>query len=224
MQVRDLGVLPYRDAWRLQEEAHAAVLAGGEEQLLLVEHPPVITFGRRGVTAQFLRASEAMLADKGVEIVESDRGGDVTFHGPGQLVAYPIVRLADHALSVSAYVHGLERLLIAALADFGIKGQSDPTAVGVWVNGPRGLAKIAAIGVRIRRGVSLHGLALNVTTDLKFFDLIVPCGLMGRPVTSMREMLGNACPTMAEMQAGLSRRMLSDLSRPVTSNSTGKGL
>src|SRR5215207_1737076 len=125
MLVQDLGSMPYRDAWAVQERAHAEVLAGGEERLLLVEHPPVITLGRRpGLLKNILSSADA-LARAGVEVVESDRGGDVTFHGPAQIVAYPIIRLADHRLSVSGYVHRLEDILIATLGRFGVSAEKD---------------------------------------------------------------------------------------------------
>src|SRR5687768_15331766 len=183
MRVEDLGTMPYRDAWAAQESAHADVLAGGEERILLVEHPPVITFGRRGPDARNVIASHEQLATMGVEVVQSDRGGDITFHGPGQIVAYPIVRLIDHKLSVGGYVHGLEKAVIGTLAAFGIGACADPTAVGVWTSHNGQPGKVCAIGVRVKRGVTLHGLALNVTTDLSYFNLIVPCGLVGRGVT-----------------------------------------
>lgn len=208
MQVIDLGLMPYRDAWAAQEEAHAQVLAGGEERIFFVEHPPVITLGRRPGVARNLIASDEQLARLSVEVVQSDRGGDITFHGPGQLVAYPIVRLLDHRLSVGAYVHGLERAIIAALAEFGIDAHADRSAVGVWTVDDGRDAKIAAIGVRIKRGVSLHGLALNLDTDLRYFDLIVPCGLNGRAVTSMRNLKGAATPDRQKVKEALARHVI----------------
>lgn len=198
----DLGLVPYREAWTLQERLHAEVVAGAAEKLLLVEHPPVITFGRRGLTPHLL-ASEEQLARLGVELVQSDRGGDVTFHGPGQLVAYPIVRLADHGLSVGGYVHALEDAVIATLAELGIQAVKDPAAVGVWTGG----AKIAAIGVRIRRGVSMHGLALNVTTELDGFKLIVPCGLVSA-VTSIQQVNPSSTPEMQNVKRHLAARII----------------
>jgi lipoyl(octanoyl) transferase len=188
MIVRDLGVMPYRQAWTEQERVHADVVAGAEEQLLLVEHPPVVTLGRRPDVVRNLIASPQQLAERGVELVETDRGGDVTFHGPGQLVAYPIIRLIDHKLSVGGYVHRLEDAIIAALGELGIPAHRDACAVGVWLNRPgHPPAKLAAIGVRVRQGTTLHGLALNVFTDLSYFDLIVPCGLKNRTVTSVEQ-------------------------------------
>ena len=220
MQVHDLGTMKYRDAWALQERVHADVVAGAEEQLLLLEHPPVITLGRRpGLSKNILAAADA-LERAGVETVESDRGGDVTFHGPGQLVAYPIVRLNDHRLSVGGYVRRIQEIVIATLNDLGVSSETDPAAIGVWTCGnDRGgdrngagnaaaceLAKICAIGVRIRRGVSLHGLALNVTTNLNYFNLIIPCGLSGRGVTSLAQVLGDATPSMAHVKSALAAR------------------
>jgi lipoyl(octanoyl) transferase len=196
--------MAYRDAWALQEQAHADVVAGGQEQLLLVEHPPVITFGRRPDGQRHLLASPQRLAEAGVDVVTTDRGGDVTFHGPGQIVAYPIVRLIDHHLSIGAYVRRLEDVVIATLAGFGLVGQKDESAIGVWVSS----AKICALGVRIRQGASLHGVALNVNTDLSCFDMIVPCGLPGRAVTSMHKLLGNSVPAMSTVRQVLARQMI----------------
>jgi lipoyl(octanoyl) transferase len=225
MRTIDLGLIPYRDAWRIQEELHAEVLAGGEEALLLLEHTPVITLGRRVADAQKNLLTPAdVLARMGVEVVESDRGGDITYHGPGQLVAYPIVRLIDHRLSVGAYVRRLEDVVIGTLGEYGIEGFKDESAIGVWVRVPGGgrdserppfdvqhptssqeAAKICALGVRIKRGVTLHGIALNLSTDLGHFGLINPCGL-GRPVTSMREVLGERAPAMGELKETFARR------------------
>jgi lipoate-protein ligase B len=196
----------YRDAWAVQEEAHAAVLEGAEERLLLVEHPPVITFGRRPNVVRNMVATEEQLGKMGVEVVQSDRGGDITFHGPGQLVAYPIVRLIDHRLSVGGYVKALERVVMDVLAEYGIASQLDPLAIGVWTEHEGKLAKICALGVRIRRGISMHGIALNLTTDLRYFNLIVPCGLT-RPVTSMSLIMGDRAPTMEQLKQVMARQM-----------------
>jgi lipoate-protein ligase B len=209
MNVLDLGTMAYRDAWALQEKIHADVVAGGEETLLFVEHPPVITFGRRPGVSKNVIAPPERLAALEVETIESDRGGDVTFHGPGQLVAYPIVRLNDHKLSVGGYVRALQQMVIHTLNDLGVPSTTDPDAVGVWTCGRGGdceLAKICAIGVRIRRGVSMHGLALNVTTDLSYFDLIIPCGLRGRPVTSLQRLLSDKTPSMQAVKNALAAR------------------
>ena len=207
MIVQDLGSMAYREAWAKQEEAHAAVLGGAEERVLLVEHPPVVTFGRRPGGEKNLVAQPDRLAELGVELVQSDRGGDVTFHGPGQLVAYPIVRLLDHRLTVGGYVQRLEDAVIGALADFGIAGKKDPAAIGVWVEDAGTPAKICALGVRIRRGVTLHGIALNVTTDLGYFQLIVPCGLAMRPVTSLHKLLGKNAPHLDAVKDAMVRHL-----------------
>jgi lipoate-protein ligase B len=207
MTIRDLGLMRYREAWAIQEEAHAAVLEGGEEQLLLLEHHPVITLGRRAQdSARNLLASPERLVEMGVELIESDRGGDITFHGPGQLVAYPILNLTARRISPGGYVHKLEDVVIATLADFGVQASKDPAAPGVWVESPSGRAKICAIGVRIRRGVSLHGIALNVSTDLRFFDLINPCGL-SRAVTSLTQLLSANAPHMSIVKERFSHQM-----------------
>jgi lipoyl(octanoyl) transferase len=205
--VEDLGNVAYRDAWALQEQRHADVVAGGEERLLLVEHPPVITLGRRAGQMRNVTTAVGLLQQAGVGLVESDRGGDVTFHGPGQLVAYPIIRLNDHKLSVGEYVRMLEQIVIGTLADLGVTAQKDACAVGVWTGDGGKLAKICAIGVRIRRGVTMHGLALNVTTDLSYFNLIIPCGLTGRAVTSLQRLLGERTPAMEVVKSALVGRM-----------------
>jgi lipoate-protein ligase B len=207
MIIRDLQTKAYRDAWAIQEQTHAEVLAGGEEQILLVEHPPVITFGRRAeiMGQNNLLASSDALAQAGVEVVQSDRGGDVTFHGPGQLVVYPIIRLGAHGLSVGSYVRLLQQTIVAALRELSIESHRDSDAVGVWVGEADRAEKICAIGVRIRRGVTMHGLALNVTTDLKYFNLIVPCGICNRGVTSIRKLLGEKTPSMDRVKQTVTR-------------------
>lgn len=216
LDFKDLGRLAYRDAWIAQEQAHAEVVDGGQERIFLVEHTAVITLGRRAGVEAHILASQDVLQSRGVEVVQSDRGGDVTFHGPGQLVVYPIIRLVDHQLSVGAYVRCLEAVMVLALADFGITAGKDACAIGVWAKNRADLpaGKIGAIGVRVRRGVTLHGLALNVTTDLSYFDLIVPCGLAGRSVTSMKEILKGACPALNEVKDSLTKHLLRVLSGP----------
>jgi lipoate-protein ligase B len=207
----------YREAWSLQEAAHAEVLEGGEERILFVEHPAVITFGRRPGVDRNVVASDEQLRAAGVEVVQSDRGGDVTFHGPGQVVAYPIIRLNDHRLSVGGYVRALEAAVIATLQALGVAGaHREDKAVGIWVGEtPETSAKVCAIGVRIRRGVSLHGLALNVSIDLRYFNLIVPCGLVGRPVTSLAELLDGSLPPLPRVKEELSRRLAESLANPL---------
>ena len=203
----DLGILAYRDAWRRQEAAHAKVLGGGEETLFLVEHPHVITLGRRAEQARpHVLASDAELRRMRVDLVESDRGGDVTYHGPGQLVAYPVVRLADRSLSVGGYMKALQEAVIDALVPFGVTGHLDSCAPGVWLERPgdEPAAKICAVGVRVRRGVTLHGLALNVEPDLGKYNLIDPCGL-GRPVTSLHAIMGGRSPSILAVKPVLAR-------------------
>jgi lipoyl(octanoyl) transferase len=201
----DAGLLAYRPAWELQLQWQEQVSAGVHPQgvLMLVEHPPVITIGRHPGANEHLLASERMLSARGVEVVETDRGGDITYHGPGQLVAYPIVPLNTYNFNLHSYMRFLEETVIRTLAGFGIAALRDPMpkpATGVWVNLPDArLAKICALGIKVRRWISLHGIALNVTTDLEYFNLINPCGL-SRPVTSMRQILGTHTPGMAAVK------------------------
>ncbi|MCL2647785.1 MAG: lipoyl(octanoyl) transferase LipB [Phycisphaerales bacterium] len=207
IEVVDAGVMEYRAAWDLQLALHERVLSGelAAGALMLVEHPPVITLGRRANAAKNLLASLEMLALRKVEVVETDRGGDITFHGPGQLVVYPIINLNTYKMNLHAYMRFLEEVVIELLRRYGIEGTRSAGATGVWVaeGGGAELAKICAMGVRLKRWVTLHGLALNVTTDLTFFDLINPCGL-GRPVTSMAKLMAEQTPTMHEIK----RRMI----------------
>jgi lipoate-protein ligase B len=218
LHVVDAGVLAYRPAWDLQLELHEQVLAGIHPRgaLMLVEHLPVITIGRRPEAPGHLLASPGMLAARGVEVVETDRGGDITFHGPGQLVAYPIVPLNSYNFNLHSYMRFLEEVVIQTLGGFGVRAVRDPSpkpATGVWVDESQSqtqnakwkmqdkdaaadhLAKICALGIKVRRWITLHGIALNVTTDLSFFALINPCGL-SRPVTSMQKLLGPNCLSM----------------------------
>jgi len=179
--VVDLGRMEYARALALQTNMVERRKRGEiPDQLLIVEHPHVITMGRNGHSENVLASSE-ILERSGIELHLTDRGGDVTYHGPGQIVGYPIVDLREWKRDVIAYVRALEQVLIEALAGFGIAGSRVPGASGVWVEG----AKIAAIGVHISRWVTSHGFALNLDTDLDYFKYIVPCGLT-QPVTSMR--------------------------------------
>lgn len=162
------------------------------DQLLLLQHAHVITKGRNFQEGNVLLGESALL-QKGVELHESDRGGDVTYHGPGQLVAYPIIDLRPDRCDLHRYVRDLERVLQATLASFGVSGHTVPGRTGVWVQRQgQPPAKIAAIGVRVSRWVTSHGIALNVAADLDFFKLIVPCGLQQSAVTSLHEMLSEA--------------------------------
>jgi len=185
--VADLGVMPYADALSLQREAARARLSGviADDLLLLVEHPPVITLGRSTKQGNLL-ATPALLAARGVELFEVERGGDITFHGPGQLVGYPIVNLEQHTQDLHWYLRRLEDVMIRALASWDIVAARNPGKTGVWV----GDRKIASIGVHARQWVTWHGFALNVTTDLSYFDLMVPCGIADVVMTSVeRELL-----------------------------------
>jgi lipoate-protein ligase B len=208
LHVIDAGVMAYQPAWDLQLRLVEQVTAGEfpAGALMLVEHPPVITIGRRAGAAKHLLASPKMLAAQGVEVMETDRGGDITFHGPGQLVAYPVLPLNSYGLNLHAYMRLLEEVVIGTLTCFGISGKRSEGATGVWTADPiagraaDGLAKICALGIKVRRWVSFHGIALNVTTHLPFFSLINPCGL-SRPVTSMREILGVGTPDIAAVKS-----------------------
>ncbi|QNN24414.1 lipoyl(octanoyl) transferase LipB [Planctomycetales bacterium ZRK34] len=197
LQVIDLGRIAYAKAFDVQRQWHAQVLADeAPPTLLLLEHDPVITISRRDAAASHLIAGADTLAAMGVEVQPTDRGGDITYHGPGQLVVYPILPLQHFERNIRQYIRDLEKVIITTLGQYAIDSHRDAEAVGVWVDpvdGPS--AKIAAIGVRVRRWVTMHGLALNVTTNLDHFDLIVPCGLH-RPVTSMQQQLGDQCPPM----------------------------
>ena len=191
--VCQLGVMSYADALKLQRAAARARISSAlsEDLLLLVEHPPVVTLGRSS-KAHHLLASPALLAARGVELHEVERGGDVTFHGPGQLVGYLIVDLKRHKLDLHWYLRTVETALIDALAPFGIVGERNAGYTGVWTDG----RKLASIGVHARDWVTWHGFALNVTTDLSFFDLMVPCGINGVEMTSVARELTRAGRTV----------------------------
>ncbi len=190
--------MEYGAAWDLQRELVGLRKRGAiPDQLLFVEHPHVVTLGRNGRMQNLLASDEALRA-AGVSFFAIDRGGDITYHGPGQIVGYPIFDLKEWKRDVVAYVRAIEQAIIGALAGFGIAAGRSDGATGVWVNG----RKIAAIGVHISRWVTSHGFALNHTTDLSYFKYIVPCGLT-RPVTSMAE-LGSAAPR-ADVVASLAR-------------------
>ena len=201
LEVRRLGRVEYADGLELQKTLVEQRKRGEiPDQLLLLEHPHVITLGvkTRSDLSHVLESPES-LAAQGVGLFESGRGGDVTYHGPGQLVGYPILELAADRRDVHRYVRNLEEALIRAVAEFGIAAGRIPGLTGIWV-GPAGHeAKLAAIGVRISRWVTSHGFALNVNTDLSRFGLIVPCGIVDRGVTSMERLLGREVP-MAEVE------------------------
>lgn len=204
LEVRRLGRLEY-DAALAQQRALVEERRAGAvgDLLLLVEHPPVITLGARNrVSASHIVATPDELAEAGVSVHEAGRGGDVTYHGPGQLVGYPIIDLRPDRCDVHAYVRDLEESLIRALGQLGISGVRVPGLSGVWV-GPAGREeKVAAIGVRISRWITSHGFALNVSTDLDHFKLIVPCGIADRGVTSIERLLGQPIP-MREVEVAV---------------------
>jgi len=199
IEIRDLGRnVAYAAATAWQEELLATAVAGGEachDTLLLLEHAPVYTLGRSANPAHVLATR-----DPGIGVVASPRGGDVTYHGPGQLVGYPVVHLRRRGILVLEYLRMLEETLIRTLAAFGIAGNRDARNRGVWV----GDAKIAAIGIRVSRGVATHGFALNVDPDMSHFSGIIPCGLADAGVTSMRLQLGRAVE-MADVKAEYAR-------------------
>ena len=194
------GTVDYRRAWDWQVELAQAVREGRQPNtLLLLEHPPVYTLGRLS-KPEHLLLSTAQLAAAGIDLVETDRGGQITFHGPGQLVAYPVVDLKGWGGPLQ-YVRTLEQIIIQALADFGIAAGLNPGLTGVWVDG----AKIAAIGVKISRGVAYHGFAINVNTNLSYFQNIVPCGIVDGDVTSMERVLARPME-LADVAARVAER------------------
>ena len=234
ISVLQLGTVDYRTALRLQQKLVGLRQEGRVgDVLLLLEHTPVITLGRNA-KAQNILASPELLAERGVEVFECDRGGDVTFHGPGQLVAYPLFDVRGfpsksenrRTMGIIEFVRGLEDVLIRTCGDYGISAKKISGLTGVWTpdqsaaprtsapgnpgegGGPSPVhteeAKIAALGIHVSRGVTSHGIALNVNTDLSFFDLIIPCGIGSKPVTSMARELGRELPIL-EVAHALSR-------------------
>jgi len=207
LRVIDLGRIGYAAAYERQEAEAAAVLSdreGGKPRigtLFLLEHDPVVTVSRRAGAAGNVLGSPQALAAMGVEVRETDRGGDVTYHGPGQLVGYAILDLNLLKLGLHDYMRLLEQSVIDAAATWGVVGERDASATGVWVRRGETTAKLCAFGVRVRRWVSMHGLGLNVAPEMTHFGLIVPCGLPGRQVTSLASLLGARCPAMVEVKA-----------------------
>lgn len=190
----DLGLIEYGAAWELQRRIVDARKAGAiPDVLLLCQHPHVITLGRSGKRSNLL-ASENVLQQMGVSFFETNRGGDITYHGPGQLVGYPILNLSEIRRDVAWYVRSLEEAMIGTTADFGIVAKRVAGCTGVWVDVPASAEmkdeeKLAAIGVHISRWITSHGFAYNVSTDLRYFDLIVPCGIAGKRATSLEKLL-----------------------------------
>ncbi len=202
LSVERLGTVPYLPTWELQDElAQQRRERRIGDRLLLLEHFPVYTIGRGGDETNLLAGPER-LRQLGAEFVRIDRGGDITFHGPGQIVAYPIAELRD-PLDLRRYVRSLEEAIIDTAACFGVTAGRVSGLTGVWVEGER---KLAAIGVRVRRGVTTHGLALNVNTELRWFDEMIPCGIRDKEVTSLARELGRAVP-MDEVEEALAAEL-----------------
>ncbi len=195
MDVRRLGAVPYREAWAMQQELAADRRAGRiPDTVVLLQHPHTYTIGRSG-TRDHVFLTERELADRSITCLEVDRGGDVTYHGPGQLVGYPILDLGPTP-DIGRYLRLLEGSLIDLLADFGVAADRLSGYTGVWI----GNRKIAAIGVKVAQGVTTHGFALNVTTDLSYFSHILPCGIPDKGITSMALELGDRVPAMVDVE------------------------
>jgi lipoyl(octanoyl) transferase len=210
LEVTWLGRVPYRDAWQTQHELVAKRREGTiADQLLLLEHEPVLTLGRHS-KSEHVRATEAELARRQIEVIRIERGGEVTYHGPGQLVAYPIVRLADRQILLRPFVRLLEQAMIDTAAGFGVEASRRDGYPGVWCDAdsstPR---KLGALGLRFEGGVTYHGIALNITTDLSDFDLIDPCGMPEAEVTSIAREAGwpesESVPTTASVARAADR-------------------
>jgi lipoate-protein ligase B len=211
--------LAYVEVLELQRSLARERISGAipQDLLLLVEHPPVVTLGRSS-KQKHLVASPEFLQSKGVELFEVERGGDVTFHGPGQLVGYPIIDLKRHRQDLHWYLRKIEEALINSLADYGVPGERNTAYTGVWTHGK----KIASIGVHARDWVTWHGFALNVTTDLSYFDLIIPCGIDGVVMTSLARELGLEDISMQDVRDRVTAKFAEafDLTAVITSRAT----
>ncbi|WP_432797587.1 lipoyl(octanoyl) transferase LipB [Poriferisphaera sp. WC338] len=249
LRVMQYDRLSYADGLAKQRKFLEQVIEyeGAEHVLLFLEHDPVITIPPKEIAQQHLVASVDHLAKLGIEVCETDRGGDITYHGPGQLVAYPILKMSKFGLNLSKYMRLLEQVVIGTLKAYGIKAHREPGATGVWVRpsmesnavdesshdayadlkheagkGMSGVSeKICAMGVRIRKNVTMHGLALNLSTDLTHFQTIVPCGLAGRPVTSMNKILGDAAPSMQTLMKEMTAHFAVNLEKAIQSDTKG---
>ncbi len=217
LDIKYLPRLPYEDAWTLQRALVEERKAGAiDDTLLLLEHDPVITIGRNAGAANVLH-DEGSLSRLGVDLVQSDRGGDVTYHGPGQLVGYPILDLRPDRMDVRRYVGDLEAVMIATLADYGVEATRFAGEPGVWLPDP--WRKIGAIGARFSRWVTWHGFALNVNTRLSHFELIVPCGIADKGVTSLERELGPRTP-IAEVMGRLAEHFMRVFDRQIRETPT----
>lgn len=211
VKITELGFLPYSEAWDIQEEYFSNTIAVKrqnrqldssiltENHLLLVEHPPVFTLGKSGKIDHLL-LKEEVLKSKGIAFFKTNRGGDITFHGPGQLVGYPILDLDNFFTDIHKYLRYLEEIIIKTLSDFGLNSARSDGETGVWLDLDTPFArKICAMGVRASRWVTMHGFALNINTDLSYFDYIVPCGIQGKGVTSIaKELKGEVDPSLVK--------------------------
>ena len=187
----DLGISEFKDTWNLQKELQEKRILGEiEDQLILVEHPAVYTLGKNASKDHILKSKE------GVSVIQTDRGGNITFHGPGQLVGYPILDLNFYKRSITWYMRELEQLMIDVLKEYGIEGSTKKGLTGTWVKDH----KIAALGVRISRWVTMHGFSLNINPDLNYYQDIIPCGIQGYGVTSMAVIMGEEVPSMDEVK------------------------
>ena len=202
--ILDLGKSHYNEAWKIQKKLQSKRISGEiDDQLLLVEHFPVYTLGKNAPV-------EHLLINKSEEIsiVQSDRGGNVTFHGPGQIVGYPILDLNNYRKSITWYMRELEQLIINILKDYGIEAERKKSLTGVWVDDK----KIAALGVRISKWVTMHGFSLNIDPDLKYYQGIIPCGISQYGVTSMADILGDSAPKMSEIKEKIVSQFISNFS------------
>ena len=194
--ILDLGLSDYNDTWKLQKKLQSKRILGEiEDHLLLVEHPPVFTLGKNASKQHIINNSED------VSIIQTDRGGNITFHGPGQLVCYPILDLNHYKRSITWYMRELEQLVIDVLGEYDIKASRKKGLTGTWVKDK----KIAALGVRISRWVTMHGFSLNIDPDLNFYKNIIPCGIKEYGVTSMAKIMGNEVPLMDEVKAKMTK-------------------
>jgi lipoyl(octanoyl) transferase len=191
IRIIHLGLVDYASAWELQQAAAAETAGGGREALFLLEHPPTITFGRNG-GAEHLPFSPAFFAERGISLAQADRGGSITCHFPGQMVAYPVMRLERRPGGLRRFFHDLEESVIRTLARFSLSAGREHGRPGVWVQG----RKICSTGIAVKRWISTHGLSLNLSADLALFDLVSPCGLAGVQATSIHRERGNADITM----------------------------
>ena len=194
--ILDLGLSDYNDTWKLQKKLQSKRILGEiEDHLLLVEHPPVFTLGKNASKQHIINNLED------VSIIQTDRGGNITFHGPGQLVCYPILDLNHYKRSITWYMRELEQLIIDVLGEYGIKASRKKGLTGTWVKDK----KIAALGVRISRWVTMHGFSLNINPDLNFYKNIIPCGIKEYGVTSMAKIMGNEVPSMDEVKTKMTK-------------------